>query len=185
LGLGRPSYIHTENHNVPLPTLSNFSHLSLHSNPMSITPALNFIAMSHLSLILSDILSTFYTLKSIDRVKSMPISMLFSIMEDFRTRLHAFYDQELCQLYNVNNTLIDSSGTVILSFYTVEVVLYRAVLRCLPMEERGYTHVRGLAKKTLLNVLGFLEKLNVSRLRAFWWSRKFFSFPRTLLAPSN
>jgi hypothetical protein len=36
--------------------------------------------------------------------------------------------------------------------------------------------VREQAKASSLSVVGFLEKLNVSRLRAFWWSRMFSFF---------
>jgi hypothetical protein len=172
LGLGRPSYLNDEHSNVPMLTLDNFSHVGLNNQPMGLVPALQFIAMAKLTTILSDLLSTFYTLKAMDRVKLLPIEVLYSIMDDFQARIHAFHEEHLYQLYNVN-TLLDSSGTVILAFYTVEVVLYRAILRCLPMAHPGYSIIRQHAKTTLLNIVSFLEKLNVSRLRAFWWSRKY------------
>jgi hypothetical protein len=171
LGLGRPSYLNEEHCNVPMITIDAFSHTSLNNEPVSITPALQFIAMAHLTTILSDLLSTFYTLKAMDRVKLLPIEVLYSIMDEFQTRLHTFHEEHLCQLYNVN-TLLDSSGSVILAFYTVEIVLYRAMLRCIPLNHPGYVGVRAQAKTSLLNVVAFLEKLHVSRLRAFWWSRK-------------
>lgn len=41
------------------------------------------------------------------------------------------------------------------------------------MESPGYGGVRERAKTSSMNVVEFLEKLNVSRLRAFWWSRLF------------
>ena len=172
LGLGRPSYLNEEHGNVPILTLDNFSHVGLNNEPIGFMPALQFVAMANLTTILSDLLSTFYTLKAMDRVKLLPIEVLYSIMDDFQTRIHAFYEEHLYQLYNVN-TLLDSSGTVILAFYTVEIVLYRAMLRCLPMAHPGYLTIRQHAKTTLLNIVSFLEKLNMSRLRAFWWSRKY------------
>lgn len=172
LGLGRPSYLNDEHSNVPMLTLDNFSHTGLNNEPIGLTPALQFVAMANLTTILSDLLSTFYTLKAIDRVNLLPIEVLYSVMDDFQARIHAFHEEHLCQLYNVN-TLLDSSGTVILAFYTVEIVLYRAMLRCLPMNHPGYPTIRQHAKTTLLNIVSFLEKLNVSRLRAFWWSRTY------------
>ncbi|KAE8452507.1 hypothetical protein EG329_000410 [Mollisiaceae sp. DMI_Dod_QoI] len=137
LGLGRPSYLNDEHCSVPLPTIDNFSHTGLNNFPLSLQPALQFIAMTHLTTILTDLLNTFHTLKSIERIKLLPIPLLYSILDDFQARLHAFHEEHLCQLYNVN-TLLDSSGSVILAFYTCEIVLFRAVLRALPMQHPGY-----------------------------------------------
>lgn len=136
LGLGRPSYLNDEHCSVPLPNIDNFSHTGLNGNPLSLQPALQFIAMAHLTTILSDLLNTFYTLKSIERIKTLPIQTLYTILSDFQVRLQHFHEEHLCQLYNVN-TLLDSSGSVILAFYTVEIVLYRAVLRALPIDRKS------------------------------------------------
>ncbi|KAH7336388.1 fungal-specific transcription factor domain-containing protein [Rhexocercosporidium sp. MPI-PUGE-AT-0058] len=171
LGLGRPSYLNDEHSNVPLPTISNFSHLSLANNPLALTPALQFIAMAHLSSILSDVLNSFYTFKAMERIKLLPIEMLFSILDRFQDRLRTFRDEHLCPLCSGGgNGEPDSTGSVVLAFYTMEIVLLRAVLRCLPMNHPGYVGLRGQAKTTLLNVIEFLEKMSVSRLKAFWWS---------------
>jgi hypothetical protein len=168
LGLGRPSYLNDEHCNVPMITLSNFEANS--------EGAAIFVAMANLTRILSDLLSTFYSLRAMERVKTLPIEILYSLMDDFQSRIHNFHEEFLRGLYTSNMSgLLDSSGTVILAFYTVEIVLYRALLRRLPMSS-GYAAVRGHAKVTLGNVVVFLEKLNVQRLRAFWWSRKS-SFP--------
>src|SRR6266536_6721011 len=69
------------------------------------------------------------------------------------------------------NTLLEGSGRVILAFHTTEIVLFRAVLRVLDYRDPGYESVRAQEKSVVLNIVGFLEKLNVSPLRAFWWSR--------------
>ncbi|PVH88712.1 hypothetical protein DL98DRAFT_648064 [Cadophora sp. DSE1049] len=171
LGLGRPSYLHDEHSNVPLPTISNFSHLGLANTPLTLTPALQFIAMAHLSSILSDVLNTFYTIKAMERIKLLPIEMLFSILDGFQERLRSFRDEHLCPLCSGStNDGLDGTGSAVLAFYTMEIVLLRAVLRCLPMNHPGYAGIRAQAKTTLLNVVEFLEKMSVSRLRAFWWS---------------
>ncbi|KAL2068896.1 hypothetical protein VTL71DRAFT_15234 [Oculimacula yallundae] len=171
LGLGRPSHLNDEHSNVPLPTISNFSHTGLANTPLTLAPALQFIAMAHLSSILSDLLNTFYTQKAAERIKLLPIEMLFSIFDGFQARLRTFRDAHLCPLCSGNsNGEYDSTGSVILAFYTMEIVLLRAVLRCLPMNHPGYLGLRGQAKTTLLNVVEFLEKMSVSRLKAFWWS---------------
>jgi hypothetical protein len=170
LGLGRPSYLNDEHSNVPLPTVDNFSHTGLSSTTLSLGPVLQFVAMAHITTILSDLLNTFYTLKAMERIKLLPLEMLYSILGDFQRRLAAWNEQHLCQLYNVN-TLPASSESVVLAFYACEIVLYRAVLRCLPMGSPGYGNVRERVKASVLNVVGLLEKLNVSRVRAFWWNR--------------
>ncbi|XMA09335.1 hypothetical protein WAI453_002126 [Rhynchosporium graminicola] len=171
LGLGRPSYLNDEHSNVPLPTLSNFSHVGLANTPSSLTPALQFVAMAHLSTILSDILNTFYTHKALERIRLIPIETLLSIFDGFQTRLRTFRDEHLCSLCSGNiSDKFDSTGSVVLAFYTMEIVLLRAVLRCLPMSHPEYSGLRGQAKTTLLNVVEFLEKMSISRLNAFWWS---------------
>ncbi|KUJ15379.1 uncharacterized protein LY89DRAFT_670856 [Mollisia scopiformis] len=164
LGLGRPSYLSDDHCSVPLPTVSNFSPTDAGQ------PALQFIAMAHLTVILSDLLNTFYTLKSMERVKNLPISMLYGILDEFQARLDAWNEEYGWKLEGGGNGLLDSSGSVVLAYYTAEIVLYRAVLRALPMSEEGYEAVRARARDTLGRVVGFVEKLNVSRLRAFWWS---------------
>lgn len=186
LGLGRPSYLSDEHCNVPLPTVNNFSHTSLNNEPLGLMPALQFIAMASLTTILSDLLNTFCTLKAVERIKLLPADVLLSLLHGFQERLRVWNDENLRQFYNVN-TLLDSSGSVILAYHTVEIVLLRAVLRCLPMAHMGYGRLREQAKTTLLNVVDFLEKLNVSRLRAFWWSREFprLQISRKLKAQAN
>jgi hypothetical protein len=39
------------------------------------------------------------------------------------------------------------------------------------MGSPGYGGVREQAKAILMRIVEFVEKLNVNRLRAFWWSR--------------
>lgn len=169
LGLGRPSFLNDDHCTVPLPTIDNFTDTGLNNEPIGLMPALQFVAMAALTTILSDILNTFYTLKAVERIKLLPIEMLFSLLDQYQQRLNAWNKEHLCQLHNVN-TLLDSSGSVILAYHTVEIVLLRAVLRALPIEHIGYSSLREQARDVLLSVVDFLEKLNVSRLRAFWWS---------------
>jgi hypothetical protein len=176
LGLGRPSYLNDEHCNMPLPTVENFSHATLHNGPLGVMPAMQFVAMAALTTILSDILNSFYTLKAVERMKLLPVEMLFSLLDEFQGRLRTWNQEHLCHLFNLN-TLLDSTGSVVLAYHTVEIVLLRAVSRCLPMGHMGYSRVREQSKATLINVVEFLEKLNVSRLRAFWWSRELSYFP--------
>lgn len=172
LSLGRPSYLNDENCNVPALTANHFAHLGINGESLAQTPALRFVATASLTTILSDVLDTFYTLKAVDGIKNLPSEMLLSLLSGFQTRLTAWNENHLARLSDTN-TFLDSSGSTILAYHTVEIVVLRAVLRSLPMEDKGYQTVRNQAKAVLMDVVHFLEKLNVSRLRAFWWSRKF------------
>ncbi|KAH8670134.1 fungal-specific transcription factor domain-containing protein [Tricladium varicosporioides] len=191
--LGRPSYLNPENHSVPLPTLEDFSHLGLQGEEIGFGPARMLISMSHLSVIISSLLSTFYTLAATSRLKTLPILTLLSQMSAFQDRLNTFYTSHLRPLCTAfDASLLDPSGSVILAFYTAEIVLYRAVLRVLPMEEERYAEVRERARSVMVNVVSFTEKLHVSRLRSFWWNRTsplllsilFFSPPSARPPPS-
>jgi hypothetical protein len=62
-------------------------------------------------------------------------------------------------------------GTVFLAFYTLEVILCRAVLRHVDRNDDRYPSFRLRAKHVVNNVVMMLEMLQVNRLRAFWWSR--------------
>lgn len=154
-------------------TVENFSYVGLGGEQLGLVSAQQFVAVAELSTILSDLLSTFYTLKAIDRLRCMPTLTLYSYMDEFQSRIHDFHERHLRHLYGIN-TLLDSTGTAFLAFYTVEIVLYRAMLRCLPMNDPSYMNARSHAKSTVIQIISFLEKLQVNRLRAFWWSRELF-----------
>lgn len=82
LGLGRPSYLSEEHCNVPMITIDAFSpHTGLHGENIGIQAALQFVAMAHLTTILSDLLSTFYSLKATDRLKLALILRVIPILQ--------------------------------------------------------------------------------------------------------
>ena len=164
LGLGRPSYLNDDHCNVPLPTVGNFSPIG---DPK---PALQFVAMAHLTTILSDILNTFYTLASAQRIKNLSIDQLCALLEEFQGRLNAYNEQFSSRSYENNNTLLDSSGTLILSHHTLHLILLRAILRTCPLSSPLYPSLRYQTKSILTTIVDFLSNLSVSKLRAFWWS---------------
>lgn len=155
-------------------TMEHFPHIGFEGATTGPIPALQFVAMANLTVILSDILSAFYTLRAMDTSKCMPIELLISRMSNFQLRLQDFQEQHLCRLSNVN-TLLDSTGTTFLAYYTVELVLYRALLRCVPLTEPVYLNIRSHARSTALSITEFLDKLQANRLQAFWWSREYYS----------
>jgi hypothetical protein len=68
-------------------------------------------------------------------------------------------------------TRVIRKGTVFLAFYTLEVVLCRAVLRNVDRNDSQYPSFRLRARQVVNNVVNLLERLQVNRLRAFWWNR--------------
>lgn len=171
LGLGRPSYIHDEDCNVPLPSLENIPTQSWNGLKLPRRSAMQFVAMAALTTILSDILKTFYTMKALDRLRGLSPEAMYELMQHFQGRLNVFYDDYLLPLNDFEDeTFLDPTGTSFLAFYTVEVVLIRAILRCLSPSDPQYPTMRLYAKEVVTCVTALLEKLQVGRLRAFWWS---------------
>ena len=137
--------------------------------------AVGFIAMANLSVLLSNLLNTIYTLKSLERITNLPMEILFRLMEEFEERLRVFQEVHMRRAFAGGEMKVDSSGSLILAFHTIEIVLYRAILRVLPIGCPGFLGVRERARVVICRVLGFVENLGTERLRAFWWSRKFSS----------
>ncbi|RDW91051.1 hypothetical protein BP5796_02216 [Coleophoma crateriformis] len=165
LGLGRPPYLSDENANVPLVTLEDFKN----DDPVSTVSAKQFIAMAALSRILSDILSIFYSLRSIHLLRTAPAEEVASTFNVFRGQLKTFKGAYLHELF-ATDLFRDPTGTVELAFYTVEIVLCRAVLRKVDEKHDIYNEVRTYAKSALSNIATLLQQLQINRLRAFWWN---------------
>ncbi|KAH8896850.1 hypothetical protein GQ53DRAFT_819106 [Thozetella sp. PMI_491] len=165
LGLGRPSYISRDDWNVPMVTMADF--------PDDDTPASAkavFIAMAKLSLLLAEALHKFYTMRAQQNMRGMSADELTEMTGLFEDQLDAFYEGTLAPLEALasGDAILDPSGTVELAYHTLQVVIYRAVLRYLP--PAASIGVRERARACLLDAVDFLSRLQVSRLRAFWWS---------------
>lgn len=165
-------------------TMEHFPHTGFEGATTGPLPALQFVAMAKLTVILSDILSTFYSVRAMDSSNPMPIALLISHMSNFQSRLHNFQEQHLGHLSNINS-LLDSTGTMFLGYYAVALGLYRALLRCVPLTEPVYLNIRSHARSTVLSIIEFLENLQPNRLQAFWWSRESYSTPMPCDARTN
>jgi hypothetical protein len=174
-------------------TTENFStHRYSGGGAVTQTSAQIFVAMAALTTILSDMLKTFYTMKGMARLHKVPPVDVYRLIVQFDERLDAFKQQHLMPL-QVVDTFLDPTGshplelfiyrsmllmaraigigTVFLAFYTLEVILCRAVLRNVDRNDSDYPSFRLRAKQVVNNVVELLERLQVNRLRAFWWSR--------------
>lgn len=91
--LGRPTYIHEEQCNVPMLSTSDFPALhatSLVNEGADLTQPIGvdcFIAMAKLSVILSDLLKTLYTIKAVEFLREKPAEFILSIVEHIVTAL--------------------------------------------------------------------------------------------------
>ena len=167
LGLGRPSYISRDDWSVPMVTEADFPDPETPQSAKYI-----FIAMAKLSVILAEALHQFYTIRAQKKIQTMPIKDLMELLSDFENRLDAFSRDVLTPLKalatSASAPILDSSGTVELALQTLEIIIYRAVLRHLPPETS--LPVRERAQASLARAVDFLGSLQVSRLRAYWWS---------------
>lgn len=187
LGLGRPSFISEDACNVPLVTLADIPSATVSKDALPKTSSHMFVAMAALTQILAAILSTFYTLKAAEQMTRATPSEASSIKAFFERQLLDYHTRYLSPLERIVDLFLDPtgepihlfllaskyllhSGTVFLAFYTVEIVLYRALLRCLSPAEPLCIQIRHQSKQVMLAISKLLENLQVTRLRAFWWS---------------
>lgn len=170
LGVGRPSYISDDDTTVPLPNIDDISPTNVGREPLPHVCAQMFVAMAALSQILSSILSTFYTLKGAENMSSSTVEEVERIRSYFELQLANFHSAYLTSLSQHSGILLDATGTLWLAYHIAEIVLIRAVLRCLPSTEPASLQSRERAKRAVGSISELLENLRVSRLRAFWWS---------------
>ncbi|KAI1342307.1 fungal-specific transcription factor domain-containing protein [Xylariaceae sp. FL0016] len=171
LGLGRPSYISRDDWSVPVASEGDLPESDpSHQWDTPASSRLLFVAMTKLTLILAELLQKFYTIKAMSAMRSKDPEDLLRIVKHFEEHLHLFFDEYFVPLRILTNeeSILDSTGTVELAYHTLQVVLYRAVLRHLPLEHAA--QVRQSARAALLAATSFLSSLQVARLRAFWWS---------------
>jgi hypothetical protein len=109
LGLGRPSYLNDDNCNVPLPTIADLPSSTYENIPFPDSGIYQFVGMAKLTTILSDVLSTFYSLKATDRLKQLSPASLYDLQGQFQHRLQGFYDEHLLVISNVD-TFLDPTG---------------------------------------------------------------------------
>lgn len=166
LGLGRPSYISRDDWSVPMVTEDDFS-----SSPDTPESAkLVFIGMAKLSVLLAEVLHKFYTIKAQQTMQSMSQDELMEITMFFEEQLHTFLLNTLTPLKEMVTvgSILDPTGTLELAYHTLQVIIYRAVLRYLPYDTA--CAIRQRAQLVLVDAVQLLADLRVSRLRAFWWS---------------
>lgn len=110
LGLGRPSYIHEDNCNVPLLREDDVPAATIGGGLLAKTSVKMFVAMARLSQILSAVLTTFYTLKAAEQISRATTADVLNVKNYFEQQLKEFHTRYLIPLTNVTDVFLDHTG---------------------------------------------------------------------------
>ncbi|KAK1763240.1 fungal-specific transcription factor domain-containing protein [Phialemonium atrogriseum] len=163
LTLGRPSYIHDDQNDVGDLEVTDMIPDQRAVADVRGLPARVFVAAARLTVILSDILSQLYTVKGVKRLHSLEIQECHDIASAFLARLDRWREEHLAPLLE-HHIMHDPTGNLQLAYYTIEITLYRAILRT--AAGRQY---RQRSAAVVCNVIDWLKNLQVNRLSGFWW----------------
>lgn len=110
LNLGRPSYIHDDDCNVPLLTQDDVAPRTVSGGLLPTTSSRVFVAMTALSRILSTLLSTFYTLRAASYIEQLSEDDLLRWKDYFEGLFATFYAEHVMPLAPVQGVLLDPAG---------------------------------------------------------------------------
>ncbi|TVY54576.1 Transcriptional activator protein DAL81 [Lachnellula cervina] len=215
LGAGMPSHIRTDDYDVLPLSDADLEPPSLDPNsnnaPGFLEPEAennHFRLLTELTLILSDIMDSYYTLRATQRT-SKDFTLSLDLARPLRSQLKAWNDSLPPALALRQPERVDSRGmarlsgnpSLSLAYIVATMTLFRALLRPLEnltnVEEEDHRivgsqlAVRAGAKECAKEVVEFVENLGRGALDAFWhsWSRANFaiasSFLMQLLVTSN
>ncbi|TAQ85299.1 hypothetical protein B7494_g6369 [Chlorociboria aeruginascens] len=208
LGAGMPSHIRNEDYDV-LPMADDDLEPPFEQNtntiPAVIIPAYDtdhFRLLSELTLILSDIMDTFYSLRATQRT-SKDLSLSLNLAQSLRARLKAWNNSLPQSMALRQSEYVDSRGigarlsgnpSLLLAYIVATMTLFRALLRPMdnlcPSEDDDHHSVlktrqaiRVGAKECAKEVVEFVENLGREALDAFWhsWSRANFAIASSFL----
>lgn len=190
--LGRPSYLSEDHADVPLVMLTDFRPSEQCTDNDSAkttnTAACCFIALAELSLILANLLNSFYTINALLRSREADVAHIIDTGEGIQTKLHQWRSQHLGPLLakrsfpditgenpeeiHWRHYTDEDEGFVELAYLTIEIMLYRAL--CPKLSRRGLPlgEYSDRSKNASLAMVDLVETLQISRLRTFWWSSK-------------
>ena len=194
LGAGMPSHIRSEDFDVLSITDADLEPPSLEPNSNAIPGFLepeadssHFRLLSELTLILSDIMDSYYSLRASQRT-SKDFALSLEMARPLRSRLKAWNDALPPALSLKPTDRVDSHGmaplsgnpSLSLAFIVAQMTLFRALLRPLENltsvqeEDHGIVGsrraVRAGAKSCAKDVVEFVENLGRGALDAFWHS---------------
>ncbi|WEW60007.1 Fungal specific transcription factor [Emydomyces testavorans] len=191
LAHGRPSHIFTQNWTVPELCPNDFEACYSKGPDSNDPPAahasgpLLFSRLVTLTIILSDILDTFYTIRATQDLSSTSgddsTRLILERAKPIQIRLKAWFaglppslkmNSSLDPLDNIShNTDTAANGGLHLAYFATEITLHRCIIRSInPTTTDDYlTHIcRSAAKTRLISAMDFVNRLRPNHLRAFW-----------------
>lgn len=110
LGLGRPSYIHDDDCNVPLLTTDDIPAATVSKDSLPQTSAQMYVALAALTHILSAILTQFYSIKGAYSMAASNPDEVVRIKEYFELQLRDFQARYMASFSKVSDVFLDPTG---------------------------------------------------------------------------
>ncbi|KAL4808232.1 fungal-specific transcription factor domain-containing protein [Aspergillus unguis] len=170
LTLGRPSYIHDDQHDVGQLEVTDIVPDPKASPGTELLPAQVFVAAARLTTILADILSQLYSVKAAKILPTLGIRECSDIASVFMNRLRRWKEDYLTPLVGID-TMHDPTGNLQLLYFTAEITWLRALLRT-----TAGSQYRQRSAVLISNVIDWLRNLQVNCLSGFWWMSSRISF---------
>lgn len=204
LGAGMPSHIKNEDFNVTPLAASDLELLdgsqTYYGFPDSAEASSHFRLLSELTMILSDMIDSYYSLRATEKT-SKNFSLSLELAKPLRTRLKMWHDSLPPGLSLHQNDPVDARGmaklsgnaSLSLAYIVATMTLFRALLRPIEnltsVEEEDHgilgsrLAVRAGAKECAKEVVELVEHLGRGALDAFWhsWSRANFAIASSFL----
>ncbi len=195
MALGRPSYLNDANTTTLMLTASDFE--DVHPDPSGdgarrpelVTGIHCFVAMAELTVILNEILTIFFTISSVVRLREATGQHIIDTADQIETKLEnwraTYLDQILTQRFfpdvtgevwhsgwSSHNSADSSVGSLELAYITVRVMLLRGIFPKLYRRNMSMDRHVDRAVEVTSRAITLIETLQINRLSAFWWSCK-------------
>lgn len=184
LAHGRPSHINYEDWLVQPLTADDFPENAVDENDEDGSAEVEkgrllFREMVKLTEILSEILSTFYTLRA-QREPRGGLREQLAIAKPIQIRLKEWFSQlpESVKGEDVKPRKLSSTGYLCLAYYATEITLHRHIIRVASNEaDLELVEIcRNAAKARLCSAIDFVSNLKPEHLQSFWYSPSYYNF---------
>ncbi|KAH7137074.1 nitrogen regulatory protein OTam [Dactylonectria estremocensis] len=181
---GRPSHINYADWLVQPLTADDFPENAVDENDEDGSAEVEkgrllFCEMVKLTEILSEILSTFYTLRA-QREPRGGLREQLAIAKPIQIRLKEWFSQlpEFVKEEDVKPRKLSSTGYLCLAYYATEIALHRHIIRVASKEADSelVEICRNAAKARLCSAVDFVSNLKPAHLQSFWYSPSYYNF---------
>ncbi|KAF4840005.1 Transcriptional activator protein DAL81 [Colletotrichum siamense] len=187
---GRPSHIFSSNWGVQPLTQHDFPDVEWDENDVEEKLEIErgrtlFGQMVQLSQVLAEILDTFFTLQAqqtITNAGGQGTHLILSMAKPIQLKLKEWYASlpatiRMDNSYTTNtvpSNRLSSIGYLHLAYFATEITLHRRIIRSLEATgaavDQYVQHIcRSAAKARLISAMDFVNRLNSSHLRSFWY----------------